>query len=163
MLSKATILQELSNAKIAHMRWVKRADHLISGLPVDKEFIPLESTTCGFGKWLYGTVGQKLRLEDEFKSIIEQIEFHHDNLHDVYGEIYKVFFVMPEQRSLLHKIITFNSKKVSEKEKSKAKEYFHSLQKSSTELIALLEKLELLVKSSEEINRVSQTTMARRA
>jgi hypothetical protein len=163
MLSKSTILQELSSAKIAHMRWVKRADHLISGLPVDKEFIPLESTTCGFGKWLYGEVGQKLRLEEEFKSIIEQIEFHHDNLHDVYGEIYKIFFVMPEQRSLLHKIITFNSKKVSEKEKMRAKEYFHSLQKSSTDLIGLLEKLESMVKDSEEISRQHHTRLMRRA
>jgi len=162
MPSKAMIIQELNNAKIAHMRWVKRADHLISGLPVDKEFIPLESTTCGFGKWLYGEVGQKLRLEEEFKSIIEQIEFHHDNLHDVYGEIYKIFFVMPEQRSLLHKIMTFNSKKVSDKEKAKAKDYFHSLQKSSTELIALLEKLEIRVKESDDINRMPKTTMMRR-
>ena len=163
MLSKSIILQELSNAKIAHMRWVKRADHLISGLPVDKEFIPLEPTTCGFGKWLYGEVGNKLRLDETFKSTIEQIEFHHDNLHDVYGQIYKVFFVIPEQRSFLHKMLTFNSKKVSEKEKAKAREFFHSLQKSSTELIALLEKLEIKVRESEEINRMDQTTMRRRA
>jgi len=163
MLSKATIIQELNSAKIAHMRWVKRADHLISGLPVDKEFIPLEPTTCGFGKWFYGEVGQKLRLEEEFKSIIEQIEFHHDNLHDVYGEIYKIFFIMPEQRSLLHKIMTFNSKKVSDKEKAKAKDYFHSLQKSSTELLALLEKLETMVRASDEISRIQHTSMMKRA
>lgn len=161
MLSKSTILQELSSAKIAHMRWVKRADHLISGLPVDKEFIPLEPTVCGFGRWLYGDVGQRLRLDDDFKSIIEQIEFHHDNLHDVYGEIYKVFFVMPEKRSLLHKIMTFNSKKVSEKEKIKAKEYFHSLQTSSNDLLGLLERLEREVKKSAEINRIEQTMMHR--
>jgi len=153
MLSKATIIQELNSAKVAHMRWVKRADHLISGLPVDKEFIPLEPTTCGFGRWLYGEVGQKLRVEEEFKSMIEQIEFYHDSLHDVYGEIYKIFFVMPEKRSLWQKILTFNSKQVTKKEMEKAREYFLSLQKTSTELVTLLERLETVVKTSDNMTR----------
>jgi hypothetical protein len=163
MASKLMIVQELSNAKIAHMRWVKRADHLISGLPVDKEFIPLEPTTCGFGRWLYGEVGQKLRLSSEFQSLIEQIEFHHDTLHDVYGEIYKIFFVVPEKRSLWHKILTFNSKTVSKKEMERARGYFHSLQKTSTEMIKLLEKLEVLVKESDDVNAVRPMTMLKRA
>jgi len=90
MITKAQVLQELSKAKIAHMRWVKRADHLISDLPVDKEFIPLEATSCGFGKWLYTGTGLELRSVDKFKYIIEQIEFHHDNLHDLYRAPLKI-------------------------------------------------------------------------
>lgn len=145
------------------MRWVKRADHLISGLPVDQEFIPLEPTTCGFGRWLYGEIGQSLRVSDEFKSYIEQIEFHHDTLHDVYGEIYKIFFIMPEKRSLFHKILTLNSKTVSKKEMEQAKNYFHSLQKTSTELIRLIEKLEVAVKEAEMDHRTRPMTMHKRA
>jgi len=141
MITKAQVLQELSKAKIAHMRWVKRADHLISDLPVDKEFIPLEATSCGFGKWLYTGTGSELRSVDKFKYIIEQIEFHHDNLHDLYSNIYKIYFVMPEKRSLLHKIVTFNSKAITSKEKDEAKKYFNLLKKSSEDLIALLENL----------------------
>ena len=38
-MNRSEILQETTKAKIAHKRWVKRADHLISGLPVDKDFI----------------------------------------------------------------------------------------------------------------------------
>jgi len=148
MITKSHILQELSKAKVAHMRWVKRADHLISDLPVDKEFIPLEATTCGFGQWLYKGSGSELRSLEKFKYIIEQIEFHHDNLHELYSNIYKIYFVMPEKRSLLHKIVTFNSKTISAKEKGEAKKYFTLLKKSSEDLIELLDKFDQEARNS---------------
>jgi hypothetical protein len=156
MLTKSVILQELSKAKIAHMRWVKRADHLISGLPVDKEFIPLEATTCGFGKWLYGDIGSKLRVNEKFKHLIEQIEFHHDNLHDVYSRIYTIYFVVPQKRSLLYKIVTFNRKEVSKKEQEEAKKYFESLKRSSEELLALLDRFEYEVKNASSFTELNE-------
>jgi len=140
-MTRTNLLQELAKAKIAHKRWVKRADHLISGLPVDKEFIPLEATSCGFGRWLYSQ-GTQLRTIDATKYIIEEIEHHHDDLHDTYGEIYKLYYMVPENRSFLTKILTFNSKKITEKEKVVAKKYFLQLKDSSEELINLLNKLE---------------------
>ena len=140
-MTRSDILQETNRAKIAHKRWVKRADHLISGLPVDKEFIPLDPTSCGFGKWLY-TQGSQLRTIIETKYIVEEIEHHHDNLHDSYGEIYKIFFIVPENRTILRKMFTFNSKKVSDKEKELAKQYFRQLSQSSEELLNLIDKLE---------------------
>jgi len=145
--NKSSILQELSHAKIAHMRWIKHADHLISGLPVDKNFIPLEATSCGFGKWLYST-GSKLRTDEKFKYLIEQIEFHHDNLHETYMSIYKIYFVMPENRSLIHKIITFNNKEPSKDEKELAKKYYLILEKSSNDLLNLLDKFDLIVREN---------------
>ena len=157
MNTKSSILQEVSQAKIAHMRWVKRADHLISDLPVDKEFIPLEATNCGFGRWLYSETASQLRVTETFKYMLEQIEFHHDNLHDAYSKIYKIYFIMPEKRSLLHKLVTFNSKTVSDEEKVEAKKYFEILKKSSEDLIALLDKFESEVRgvtSFTELNNV---------
>jgi len=141
-MTKSDILQEVNKAKIAHKRWVKRADHLISGLPVDKEFIPLEATSCGFGRWLYSQ-GTLLRTIEATRYIIDEIEHHHDDLHDMYGEIYKLYFIIPENKSFLSKVLTFNSKKVTEKDKTKAKAYFKQLKQSSEELLALLDKLEV--------------------
>ena len=144
---KSLILQELSHAKISHMRWVKRAEHLISDLPVDKDFIPLEATTCEFGVWLYN-IGSSLRLKDEFKNIIEQIEFYHDNLHDTYLLIYKIYFVVPENRSLLHKIMTFNSHNPSNSEKVIAKEHYETIKKSSYKLLNLIDRLDNMVREA---------------
>ena len=142
---RSVILQELSDAKVAHMRWVKRADHLISDLPVDKEFIPLEATACGFAQWLYNA-GSTLRTKENLKDLIEQIEFHHDNLHDTYRSIYKIYFIVPEHRSLLHKIMTFNSHDVSNAEKELAKEHYAMLKKSSEYLLALIDKFDIQIR-----------------
>ena len=141
-MTRAEILQATNKAKIAHKRWVKRADHLISGLPVDKEFIPLEATACGFGHWLYSQ-GTELRTLEATKFIMDEIEHHHDDVHDTYGEIYKLYFLVSENKSFLSKVLTFNSKKISEKDKEVAKNYFRQLKQSSEELLALLDKLEL--------------------
>ena len=157
MVTKAKILQEISNAKVAHERWVKRAEHLVEGLPVSKSFIPLDTTECGFGQWLYSEAGNKLRLTKEFKNIIEQIEFYHDQVHDVYKEIYKIYFVLPNERSLMHKIITLNSKKISKHEKERALEAYRELKKVSFELRKLLDKMEMITRNTEtffELNNV---------
>ena len=140
-MTRAEILHATNKAKIAHKRWVKRADHLISGLPVDKEFIPLEATSCGFGKWLYSQ-GTELRTLESTKFIMEKIEHHHDDVHDAYSEIYKLYFLVSENKSFLSKVLTFNSNKVSEKDKEKAKNYFRQLKQSSEALLTLIEKLE---------------------
>jgi len=72
----------------------------------------------------------------KFKSIgrfINRIEQRHNALHETYAKIYTIFFVMPEKRSMIHKIFTMISKKVSE-----AKIHLEYLKKSSQELIEVL-------------------------
>ena len=158
MLTKATILQELNHAKITHARWVKRAEHLISGLPVDKEFIPLDPTECGFGQWLYGSVGEQLRLESEFREMIEQIEQYHDDIHEIYAHIYKLYFVLPKERSFWKKVMTFNNTEPTENEKMKAKSYFVVLEKISEELLMHLKRLEVKVRVSNNVfNQIPKT------
>ncbi len=141
-MTRSDILLETTKAKIAHKRWVKRADHLVSGLPVDKEFIPLEATSCGFGKWLYSQ-GIELRTLEATRYIMDEIEFHHDELHDLYSEIYKIYFVIPENKSFLSKVLTFNSKKISKADQEKAEIYLQKIKQSSTDLLALIDKLEV--------------------
>lgn len=140
-MTKAEIIQEVERAKIAHKRWVKRADHLISGLPIDKEFIPLDATSCSFSAWLYSQ-GTQLRTIEATRYIVEEIEHHHDDVHDTYGKIYNLYFIVPEHRSILSKILTFNSKAIKPNEVEEAKKYFRLLERSSNELLRLLDKLE---------------------
>jgi len=144
-MTVASILQETNKAKIAHQRWVKRADHLITGLPVEKEFIPLEPTSCAFGQWFYSQ-GSQLRTIGSIKDVLSQIEKYHDELHDIYGRIYKIYFMMPQNRTLLQKIMTFNSKKVTKNEQLEAQKYYKLLEESSETLLYLVEQFELKVK-----------------
>ena len=59
--NKASMLQNIYDAKRAHKEWVRKADRLVNGLDgyqgkkvdlkVDKTFIPLDSASCKFGQW----------------------------------------------------------------------------------------------------------------
>ena len=154
--NKASILQNIYIAKRAHKEWVRKADRLVNGLDgyqgkkvhmnVDKTFIPLNSTSCQFGQW-FDTYGIHL---SKFKSIgkfVNRIEEHHNALHATYKKIYQIYFVVPEKRSMLHKLITLNSKNVSGLEREKAKIHLEYLKKSSKELLEVLEILEVKIKA----------------
>lgn len=149
--NKGIMLQNIYNAKRAHKEWVKKADRLVNGLDgyqgkkvdlnVDKTFIPLDSSSCEFGVW-FNTYAVHLAKFDSIGRFINRIEEHHNALHDSYSKIYSIFFVIPEKRSILHKIFTMNSKKVSDFEREKAKIHLEYLKKSSKELLEVLEILE---------------------
>jgi len=145
-MNKAMIIQELNMARVAHERWVKRAEHLVSGMPVDKAFIPLEPMLCGFGEWYYGMVGRTLRSMYIFTPTMETIEACHNELHRIYHRIYDIYFEKPKKRSFLEKIMTFNNKSITKKEKKEADSYLMLLQETSDELIYHLDKLEKAVR-----------------
>jgi len=140
-MNRSSTLQRIYDAKQAHLRWVKRAKHLVEGLPVDKEFIPLQPTSCVFGKWLYSE-GNILKKIPKTSNIMEELEEQHNEIHETYRNIYKIFFILPNSRSLIHKVFTFNSKQVSSSEKEKAQIYFKYLIHNSEKLMDTLNQLE---------------------
>ena len=154
--NKANMLQNIYNAKHAHKEWVRKADRLVNGLDgyqgkkvdlnVDKTFIPLDSSSCQFGQW-FDAYAIHLAKFGSIGRFINRIEEHHNALHTTYASIYSIFFIVPAKRSFIHKIVTLNSKKVSESEREKAKIYLIYLQKSSKELLEVLEVLEDKIKA----------------
>jgi len=140
-MNQASIIQHISDAKQAHISWIKRARHLVEGLPVNKEFIPLKTTSCRFGKWLYSDGIFLCQLESSNK-LFKELELKHNELHETYKNIYKIFFIIPSQKSLIQKIFSFNHYKISANEQEKAEIYFKYLKRTSNELIAILVQLE---------------------
>jgi len=145
-MNQYSLLQHVFDAKKAHLRWVKRARHLVEGLPVDKEFVPLKATSCLFGKWLYSE-GVVLNQISKTNKLMQKIELMHNELHDTYQNIYEIFFINPNEKSLIHKFFTLNASKVSNNEQEKAKIYFKYLQRASEELMSLLTELEKEIKT----------------
>ena len=146
MITQAKIFQGIDVARMSHERWVKRAQHLVEGLPVDKHFIPLEPTECGFGRWFYGEIGSALRKLDPYKELFDQIEYYHNRLHEIYKIIYTIYFVKPYARSFWHKVILLNNKNVTSKEKKRAQKAFEQLQTISMRLKVLLNEVERITK-----------------
>ena len=138
MGKKEDILIQLRNAKKAHLKWVHRARALTEGLPVEKDAIPMDSTECVFGQWFYGD-GQAIALlpgMDCFKLI----EAKHDQLHDAYMKIFKIYFG-EMNRSFFSKLFNLK-KKISQNEHEIAIDYYAQLKAISEELLAQIEKLE---------------------
>jgi len=139
---KQTIIQNLSHAQKNHTQWVKKANKIISKGAMGKEFIPFDATECGLGIWLREE-GKKLQHIQKLNKIILKIEYRHNELHNIYLNIYQIFFMLPKQKSFWEKFLNFNSKKESTEVQEAAKLHLEDIQTASNELSALLNQLKL--------------------
>ena len=148
MINASRLLQKMQDAKRAHLRWVKNAENLVEKFHGEEDVAALRTTTCGFGYWFYSS-GQKLREIKTIGNIMNRIEVHHDNLHDSYADIYNIYFTVPLERPFFKKVITFNSKKITKTEQEMARVHFKYLNRSSKEILELLNILEQKIKGLE--------------
>lgn len=137
-MNKTETVNQLHNAKKAHVKWVQRAKALIEGLPIEKEAIPVDCTECKFGQWFYGE-GQNLKALPSM-DCLHEIETLHFNLHDIYMKIFKVYFG-DMNRSFFSKL--FNMKKhITDTDKAIAREYYDQLLEISHQLLDVIDRLE---------------------
>lgn len=156
LTTKASILQHIYDATKAHKEWVRKTERLVFGLngyqgkrieiAVNETFIALDSSSCEFGKW-FDSHSIHLSQIPSVGRFVSRIEEHHNQLHETYASIYAIFFVTPKNRSIVHKLLTINSKKVSSAEKEQAKIHFKYLKHSSNELLEVLDILEEKIKN----------------
>jgi len=139
-MNKEEVLSHLRVAKAAHISWVQRAKLLIEGFTINETSIPVNSTECQFGQWFYSE-GQKLNdIRNNPISSMQEIESLHFKLHDVYLNIYKIYYDL-EKKSFLSKVFG-KKKKVSEEDKLRAKEYYKEMDAISQELVKALNIME---------------------
>ena len=147
-MNHSQLYQHISDAILAHQTWVRKTDHLISGLPVKEGAIPLDPKACEFGQWL-SEDGEKLKKMEKLQDIIEIIEHHHQDLHAAYAIIYEIYFFIPKHRSALNKLFSFHFDDVTQEEQEEAKIYFEDIKRSSEYLIS---SLNILKKQIKELN-----------
>jgi len=139
-MEKENIVEHLRNAKAAHIKWVQKAKLLINGMEVKEDSIPVDSTECKFGKWFYSD-GQVLNaLSNNPLECMTKIERLHFDLHDVYMNIFKIYFNKPKDGFFAKLFGKKNT--VSEHESNKAFEYYTRLESISTELLDEINRLE---------------------
>jgi len=139
-MQKTEILEQLRAAKVAHVNWVQRAKLLISGLDIKEESIPVNSTECRFGKWFYSD-GQLLNgIRNNPTESMENIEQLHYELHNIYLNIFKIYYGGQEQ-SFLSKLFG-KHKKISDAEHIMALQHFDHMQEISYKLVEEINMLE---------------------
>ncbi len=132
-MEKHTILDQLRAAKAAHINWVQRAKMLISGFKMEEDAIPVNSTQCQFGKWFYSDAQKLNGLRNNPLDCFEKIEKLHFDLHDIYLNIYKIYYDM-ESQGFFSKLFG-KKRKITEDSVKLAKEYFSSMEEVSKELV----------------------------
>lgn len=153
-MNKEQVIEQLRNAKSAHIKWVQKAKLLINGIEVDKDAIPVNSTECKFGKWFYGDAQSLCALSNNPAECMTSIEQLHFELHDVYMNIFAIYFSKPDD-GFFSKIFG-KKKKVSEDEAKVAQEYFNKLEEISKMLLDEINRLErrVLAVSDEKIKEL---------
>ncbi len=150
-MQKQTILEELRKAKAAHINWVQKAKLLISGFKIDEDAIPVNATQCHFGQWFYSDAQRLNGLRTNPLHCMERVEKLHTQLHDIYLNIYKIYYDI-EPQGLLSRL--FGKKKSTTKEATaRAQEYFNEMERVSKELINELNMMErrIIVLPEEEL------------
>ena len=150
-MDKDEILNRLRVAKAAHISWVQRAKLLIEGFTINETSIPVNSTECEFGKWFYSD-GQRLNdIRNNPVESMQEIESIHFKLHDMYLNIYKIYYDM-EKKSFFSKVFG-KKKKVSDEDKALAKKYYDEMDLISQDLVNALNLMErrINVVNDEEI------------
>ncbi len=152
-MPKQRILQKLRDARLAHDKWVRRAKHLVESLPINEDMIPLDSTECAFGKWLYND-GMKCKSLRNLEPLLKNIEKEHTQLHTIYSTIYNIYFV-ETKRGFISQIFLGGNKNISREKRSIALEKYHELEKVSEKLMIQLQRLEraLMMEDFETINQ----------
>lgn len=141
-------LEKLRDAKKAHAKWVRRAKHLVENLPVCEEMIPLDSTECAFGCWLYSE-GMKFKNNETTGPILDLIEKTHHKLHDIYLSIYRIYFVESKAGFFQRLLFTKSHKSISPQKQVEALKYFEELKKVSDTLVKELDTFEIALRKSQ--------------
>ncbi len=140
-MEKEEVVSHLRAAKAAHIKWVQKAKLLISGLEVEEDAIPVNSTDCKFGKWFYGD-GQMLNsLANNPMEAMANIESLHFKLHDAYLQIFNIYF-NKSKGGFFTKLLGLKRRNVSEVEANVAAEHYVAMENISKELLEEINRLE---------------------
>ena len=147
-ITKKEVLKSIRSARREHVKWVYKAKKLVNGLDISKEEIPLKVTACEFGKWFYCD-GQIL-LSIFKEEAVETLEAKHRELHDIYMNIFKIYFNTPNQSLLAKLLKQKKKKKISATEEQTSIKYLAQLEEVSVELISFLNVIEKKISSIDE-------------
>ena len=140
-MNKEHVVEHLRLAKAAHIKWVQKAKLLVSGLDVQEDAIPVDSTECKFGKWFYSD-GQVLNsLSNNPLECMEKIETLHFQLHDTYLKIFSVYF-SNNKNGFFAKLFGIKKRSINQHEKKAALTYYGDMEIISKKLIDEINRLE---------------------
>lgn len=140
-MDKNLTLEHLNKAITAYTKWLESVKQLVEGSPIKSDEIEPNAVESGFGAWFYEE-GQKLSA---IKTIpadsMKLIASLHTKAHDIYLEIYKIYFGETEKKSLIKRLIS-RKKKIAPEAQEEAQKHLEEIVNVSRQLNEELERLE---------------------
>ena len=141
-MEKEEILDHLKAAKNAHIRWIERAEQLIDGADIEESAIPVDYTECKFGQWFYSD-GQVLnKLSNNPVECMQNIEKLHFKIHEIYLNIFKIYFDEDQKKGFFAKMFSFKKKEIDAGSQETAQNHYNVIKITSEELLEEIERLE---------------------
>ena len=140
-------LADIESARYSHRQWLYRTQRLIENMPITDAMIALDPTKSEFGIWLYSK-GVRYQEFAGYAPTVENIVIHNEKLHEIYLNIYKIYFVDSKRSWILSKLVAPH-KKVSTKQQKEAYIHFEKLEFISA---LLLKDLDILYRSVQRID-----------
>lgn len=138
-MNKQELLNELRQAKTAHIRWRTYAQSIVNApgqLDKIEEKAPVHHTDCKFGCWYY-THQDKLMDIPGFA----EIEPLHETLHQIYAQLFELMSTK-DKSGTLSRLLLGGAKRYKEKQQNSATALLEELGKISREMLDTLETVE---------------------
>lgn len=132
--AKKAAMLALKKARVAHLRWVERAEALVAGKELEKEQVPVLPTACEFGQWYQGE-GTTLRILGSYQAI----QLPHEMLHTVYAQIFELLFGK-DTRSTISRLFG-SGKQLRAQQKAEAEKLLVKLKGQSRILLEAIDRL----------------------
>ena len=147
-MCKNDLVEKIHNAKRSHLKWVKRVKHLLEQVLVADEMITLDPRESEFGHWLYKDA-YKCHHTPFFAETLNLIEKEHIHLHQIYFEIYRIYFVETKRKNF-KAVLLGKRKKISNEQWVEAKDHYYELIEVSRKLLIQVNNLERKVRMSND-------------
>ena len=134
-MTKSEMLDAIDRAKKTHLEQMDKIRSAINGHKVENP-TALSKMECEYGVWFYGNEAQIKEILGA--QLFDRLDIHHENWHKEYLNLYNIFFKEEEKKvGLFAKI--FKRDEIDTLVLDKAKLYFVELQKTTDELLKVIE------------------------
>ena len=147
-MHKKDILARIEDARKAHFTWLNRIERLIENVFVSDELIELDPKESEFGDWLYEDIG-KCKSSLFFLESLQLIEKEHLKLHEIYFQIYRIYFIECK-RNPLTALFLGERKNLTPEQEIEAISNYNQLLDASNKLMKQLNTLERKIRISND-------------
>lgn len=90
MMAKEKNMYRLYKARTSHLKWVNNIKLLVSGVEIEKKYLPPVAQDSEFGEWFYNEAKQFAQFNS--KNVLDEMEELLEEMYSIFAKIYSIYF-----------------------------------------------------------------------